>query len=235
MEDTVPEPPSHPGQPPLRIEPDRRPRYRSLRDLTHGARRPPTQTAGASGQPPSFSGFSTTGYQPVHSAPPDAGPQRGRGLRQSVLGALVMLLVIGLVWGGYAAYRYFAPYYGLGYVAGRSGSVEEVVFTVKEARCGLDAAPGKDMTPGRGQFCIVDVTVSNNSPKDRYLTLSMFSVQLDTGSRANPASRVMNTLSLELESGETRDLTLVYDVLDGVRMDSLKVQIGYETSNIPLR
>jgi hypothetical protein len=171
----------------------------------------------------------------VHGLPPDTEPQRGGGLRQSVVGALVMLLAVGLIWGGYVAYRYFAPYYGLGYITGRSGSVEDVVFTVTEARCGLDGVPGADMAPGRGQFCVLDITASNNSPKSRYLSLSMFSVQMDTGARANPASRVMSTLSLELESGETRDLKLVYDVFDGVRMDSLKVQIGYETSNIPLR
>jgi hypothetical protein len=181
--------------------------------------------------------FPSGEHQPVHGVPRghEAEPQRLRGLRQTLLGALAMLLLVGLAWGGYAAYRYFAPYYGLGYIVGRSGAVEDVVFTVTEARCGLDHVPQVAESPGKGQFCLVDVKAENNSPKSRYLSLSMFSVQLDTGSRANPASRVMSIRSLKLDAGEAKDLHLVYDVLDGVRMDSLKVQIGYETSNIPLR
>ncbi|HEX6076799.1 MAG TPA: DUF4352 domain-containing protein [Micromonosporaceae bacterium] len=232
----MPEPPSHPAQPPVRTEPDRRPRYRSLRDLAHGARRSARPT-GALGQPGGYGTFPSGEYQPVHGTPRGHGPQpqRVRGLRQSVLGALVMLLIVGLAWGGYSAYRYFAPYYGLGYITGRSGSVEDVVFTVTEARCGLDDLPDADATPGKGQFCLVNVKATNNSSKSRYLSLSMFSVQLDTGSRANPASRVMIKRSLELEAGQTTDLYLIYDVFDGIRMDTLKVQIGYETSNIPLR
>lgn len=166
---------------------------------------------------------------------PPPQPQGAKGLRQVLLGAATMLLVVGLVWGGYSAYRYFAPYYGLGYITGRSGSVNDVAFTVTTARCGLDSIPDATAKPTKGQFCTVGLKATNNGEKSRYLSLSMFTVQLDTGSRSNPVSRLMSTLSLELEPGETRELELVYDVFDGVRMDNLKVQIGYETSNIPLR
>ncbi|HEX2418518.1 MAG TPA: DUF4352 domain-containing protein [Micromonosporaceae bacterium] len=228
------EPPNHPGRPPARTEPDRRPRYRSLRDLAPGARRP-ARPVGMFGQSDGHGAFPSGGYQPVHSTPPQPDRQRLRGLRPTLQGALIMLLLVGLLWGGYAAYRYFAPYYGLGYITGRSGTVQDVVFTVTEARCGLDRVPQTDESPDKGQFCVVNVKATNNSPKSRYLSLSMFSMHLDTGSRANPVSRMMSTRSLELETGETRDLHLVYDILDGARMENLKVQIGYETSNIPLR
>jgi hypothetical protein len=151
-----------------------------------------------------------------------------------VLGALAMLLVIGLGWGGYYAYRQFAPYYGLGYATGSTGSVQDVNFTVTDARCGLQEPPSKKAKPVKGQFCVVEIGAVNTSDKVRYLTLAMFSVQLDTGSRANPTRTAMSELSVKLAPGESKDLELVYDVWNGSRMDNIKVQIGYETANIPL-
>ncbi|MGH3713247.1 MAG: DUF4352 domain-containing protein [Micromonosporaceae bacterium] len=145
-----------------------------------------------------------------------------------------MLLVIGLGWGGYVAYRQFAPYYGLGYATGRTGTVSDVTFTVADARCGLDQPPDKPARSVKGQFCLVDLGAKNTSDKVRFVSLSMFSVQLDTGSRVSPSRTAMSSLSVRLNPGESHNLVLVYDVWSGVRMDNLKVQIGYETANIPL-
>lgn len=234
----MPEQLPHPDQRPVGTEADRRPRYRSLRDLTHGPRRP---NASRGPQPPSQPGYPP---QNGYALPParaalgsrDTGrPARGRSaLRQTLFGALAMLLLVGLGWGGYQAYRYFAPYYGLGYVTGRSGAVHDVQFTVDAARCGLDAVPDSDAKPIRGQFCVVDITATNRSDKDRYVSLAMFSVELDGGARANPTGTAMKQMSIKLQAGEDKDLELVYDIWDGARMGSLKVQIAYETANIPL-
>ncbi len=161
-------------------------------------------------------------------------PPRRSPLRYAVIGAVTTLLLVGLVWGGYVGYRNFAPYYGIGYTTGRSAAVQGVTFKVTSARCGLDAVPASSTKPVKGQFCVVDALATNNSATTRYLSLSMFSVQLDSGSRANPTSSAMRALSSKLRAGEDQDLQFVYDVWDGVRMESVKVQIGYETAQIPL-
>ncbi|MGH3647855.1 MAG: DUF4352 domain-containing protein [Micromonosporaceae bacterium] len=145
-----------------------------------------------------------------------------------------MLLVVGLGWGGYIGYRKFAPYYGLGYAIGRTGTVNDVTFTVTDARCGLTKPPSRDLRPVKGQFCVIDMSAANTSNKIRYISLSLFAVQLDTGSRVAPIAAGMSSLSVKIEPGKTQDLELVYDVWNGIRMDNLKVQIGYETANIPL-
>lgn len=155
-------------------------------------------------------------------------------MRYLVIGALAMLLVVGLGWGGYVGYRKFAPYYGLGYSTGRTGTVSDVTFTVDEARCGLDKPPSRQMSPVKGQFCLLKITAKNGSDKARYVSLAMFSVQLDTGSQVRPMSAAMSSLSIKMPPGESQELQLVYDVWKGIRMDSLKVQIGYESTNIPL-
>ena len=166
---------------------------------------------------------------------PAAPPARRRsGLRHTALGAVAMLMLVGLGWGGYQAYQYVAPYYGMGYVSGRSGVVHDVQVTVDAARCGLDAIPGSDAKPVRGQFCTVDITAKNESDKDRYISLAIFSVELDGGTRANPTGTAMKQLSVKLTPGESKNLELVYDIWDGARMGSLKVQIAYETANVPL-
>lgn len=151
-----------------------------------------------------------------------------------MIGAVAMLLVVGLGWGGYVGYRNFAPYYGLGYTTGRAGTVNDVTFTVAEARCGLDKPPTRQLKSVKGQFCLVTVSAVNNATKARFVSLTMFSVQLDTGSQIRPVSAAMSSLSVKMAPGETEELQLVYDVWDGIRMDSLKVQIGYESTNIPL-
>ena len=149
-------------------------------------------------------------------------------------GALAVLLIVGLVWGGITAYRHFAPYYGLGYASGATGTVSDVTFTVDQARCGLDSVPNSTAKPVKGQFCVVELRAVNNSDSERYLSLLQFTVDLDRGVRALPAQSAMRTLSTKLDAGESRRLMLVYDVWEGVRMDTLKVQIGFETANIPL-
>ncbi|MGH3738634.1 MAG: DUF4352 domain-containing protein [Micromonosporaceae bacterium] len=145
-----------------------------------------------------------------------------------------MLLVVGLGWGGYVGYRQLAPYYGLGYATGRDGTVAGVTFTVTDARCGLTEPPGKQLTSVKGQFCTVEISARNSGSKPRFVSLTLFSVQLDTGYSVRPATSAMTALSLKIEPGQTQKIHLVYDVWEGIRMDSLKVQIGYETANIPL-
>lgn len=251
----TPTAPADPGARPAEAaEPGQQPgpdgdqsRYRSLRDLSHGgrpgpSRAPATQTwqsqrnasraepataphapsSGAVGQPEVWA-------EPTTPAP--AAPRRGQRL---LLAVTSLAVVLALATGGYVAYRAFAPQFGLAYAPGGTAAINGVAFTVLRAECGLTSAPETDARPAKSQFCLVDLNAENKTDSNRHLVLSLFNVNLDSGLQADPAGSAMQTLSVKLEPGESRDLQLVYDVWDGVRMSEVQVQIGYETELIAL-
>lgn len=236
--------PGDQGQRPHRTDGQDLPRYRSLRELSYGGRpgpdRPPAaqtwqnqRTAGSAPEavPPAESGLAPP--PAVRPDMPEAAPRRRRG-RRLLITTTSLIAVIALLLGGYYAYQTYAPRFGWGYTPGGTAAINGVAFTVADAQCGLSAAPVTDARPSKAQFCTVDLSAENQTDSNRYLVLSLFSVNLDSGLQADPSSTAMQTLSVKLAPGESQDLQLVYDVWDGVQMTEVQVQIGYETELIPL-
>lgn len=232
------------GQRVQRTDGQDQPRYRSLRDLSYGGRPGPDRPAASqTWQSQRTAGSSPGAVIPAESGlatPPTVGPDaseaapRDRRGRRLLIATTSLVLVIALLVGGYYAYRTYAPWLGWGYAPGGTAAINGVAFTVVDAECGLSQAPLTGARPSKAQFCTVDLNAENQVDSNRYLVLSLFSVNLNSGLQADPSSTAMQTLSVKLAPGESKDLQLVYDVWDGVQMTEVQVQIGYETDLIRL-
>lgn len=224
-------------------------RYRSLRDLSYGGRpgpsRPPaaqtwqsqrnaSQAEPATAPAQRAPSSDTVGQPEVWAEPSPPAPAAPKRSRRLLLAVTSLAVVLALAAGGYVAYRAVAPQFGLAYAPGGTAAINGVAFTVTRAERGLTSAPETDARPSKSQFCVVDLNAENQTDSNRYLVLSLFNVNLDSGLQADPSGSAMQTLSVKVDPGESRDLQLVYDVWDGVRMSAVQVQIGYETELIPL-
>lgn len=187
--------------------------YRSLADLS--AERPTPAPATA---PDPLRGLR-------HTAEP-APTSRWTRRRVTILGIVGAVVLAVLISGGYAGYRYLGPYYGLGYVAGRSTTIDGLTLTTDSVKCGLDTAPfGNSGTP-RGLYCAIVVNARNHGDSTASIDLRTWTADLDVGlTGVAPVSDWLALRNEIVEPGSSATFRLAYDIPRGARLTKLHLAI----------
>jgi hypothetical protein len=202
-------------------------RYRSLKDMS--AQQPPAappqraaprQTA----VPDALQNLTTTTEQPK---------RKWTGRRWTILGSIAGAVVLVLVVGGYFGYRAVAPYYGLGYVSGRSTTVEGVKLTTTQVKCGLSTPPFGERGTPHGAYCAIVVSAHNVGKQTAVINLRTWTADLDVGlDHVEPVTEWLAFRNEIVETGQKASFQLAYDIPTGARLDRLHLVVGEHNGTI---
>lgn len=195
--------------------------YRSLADMAAG----PAPTT----PPPVPEALRGLGTPPA----PPATTGRWTRRRVTVLGVVAVLVIAVLSVGGVLGYRWLAPYYGLGYVSGRSVTVDGVKVTTDSVRCGLDTAPfGNSGTP-HGVYCAITIGARNTGDSVASIDLRTWTADLDVGlTGVTPVGDWLAFRNELVEPHGSATYNLAYDIPRGARLDRLHFVIGDKTGAV---
>lgn len=201
-------------------------RYRSLKDMSAEQPPPaPRQTAPAKPTlPEALQQLSRPAEQPR---------RRWTGRRWAILGSVAAVLVIVLLAGGYLGYRALAPYYGLGYVSGRSATVESVTLTTTSVRCALSEPPFGESGEPHGTYCAIVISAHNVGRETAAINLRTWTADLDVGlTHVEPVTEWLAFRNEILEPGARASYQIAYDIPKGARLERLHLVVGDHSGTI---
>jgi hypothetical protein len=166
-------------------------------------------------------------------AEPAATTSRWTRRRVTILGVVSVVVIAVLAVGGVLGYRWLAPYYGLGYVSGRSVTVDGVTLTTNRVTCGLDTAPfGNSGTP-HGVYCAITVGARNAGDTLASIDLHSWTADLDVGlTDVPPVEDWLAQRNEIVEPHGSATYNVAYDIPRGARLDRLHFVIGNKTGTI---
>ncbi|BCJ34425.1 hypothetical protein Athai_19280 [Actinocatenispora thailandica] len=153
--------------------------------------------------------------------------------RWTILGSVAGAVVLVLVVGGYFGYRALAPYYGLGYVSGRSTTVAGVTLTTTQVKCGLSTPPFGERGTPHGAYCAIVVSVHNGGKQTAVINLRTWTADLDVGlDHVEPVTEWLAFRNEIVETGQKASYQLAYDIPTGARLERLHLVIGDQSGTI---
>jgi hypothetical protein len=153
--------------------------------------------------------------------------------RWAVLGGVAGAVVLVLVIGGYFGYRAVAPYYGLGYVNGRSTTVAGVQLTTTEVKCGLATPPFGERGTPRGAYCAIVISAHNVGKQTAVINLRTWTADLDVGlDHVEPVTEWLAFRNEIVEAGQKASFQLAYDIPTGARLERLHLVVGEHSGTI---
>lgn len=149
--------------------------------------------------------------------------------RRAIASVITVGVVIVLLAAGAIGYKLLAPYYGLGYQAGGSTTIQSIKLTVTKIDCGLSDPPfGQSGTP-RGKYCGITVAVHNKATYNTaFVTLNSWTCRLDVDLTVAPLDSYLRGQQNYINAGQTATFDLTYDIPDGARI----VYLSLSASNL---